>query len=83
MSLASGTFESSFLTSMLAAFVPLAIIGMLSEMTTDYTMTTRRFNMKELLQKMQAIRFPRRLWQYMLETLWVIGTGVLVGQLAC
>ena len=68
---------------MLAAFVPLAIIGMLSEMTTDYTMTTRRFNMKELLQKMQAIRFPRRLWQYMLETLWVIGTGVLVGQLAC
>ncbi len=81
--MASGTFESSFLTSMLAAFVPLAVIRMLSEMTTHTTMTKRRFKMKELLLKMQAIRFPRRLWQYMLETLWVVGTGALVGPLAC
>lgn len=39
--------------------------------------------MKDVLQKLQAILFPRRFWQYALETLGVIGTGALVGPLAC
>lgn len=84
LSLASGaTFDSLHLTSMLAAFLALAVTRMFTEMTTGTTTTNRRFSMKELLQRMQAIRFPRRPWQYMLETVWVLGTGTMVGPLAC
>ncbi len=39
--------------------------------------------MKDLLLKMQPVRFPRWLWQCTLETVWVLGTGTMVGRWAC
>lgn len=68
---------------MLAAFLTLAVTRMLSEMTPGTTTKNWRFPMKELLLTLQAIRFPRRFWQYALETVWVLGTGAMVGPLAC
>ncbi|ALJ18416.1 hypothetical protein [Microbacterium sp. No. 7] len=84
LSLASGaTFDSLHLSSVLAAFLALAVTRMLTELTPGSTTANWRFPMKQFPLKMQAIRFPRRFWQYALETVWVLGTGAMVGPLAC
>lgn len=79
MSLVQGAIES---TVWLAVALALAFVRLLSEAPVWSSRTENRMKANKASVPNSRPAQPRRFWQYLLETIWAAGVGVLGSSLA-